>query len=126
MTGHQYDKGMYMLVGNANGGKSMLFKVVEAMLKVAAGERIEWDQEELLRIRGWAIESRVYAEDPARDFMPAVGQLTAYREPPGELLGCGVRVDAGVAEGDEIDVRISVHSGKCFCQVSTCIKRSPD
>ena len=78
--------------------------LVEAMLKVAAGERIEWDQEELLRIRGWAIESRIYAEDPARDFMPAVGRLTAYREPPGELLGCGVRVDAGVAEGDEIGV----------------------
>ena len=49
---------------------------------------------------GWAIEARVYAEDPARNFLPSIGRLVRYRPPDGQ----GVRLDAGVSEGAEISV----------------------
>jgi acetyl-CoA carboxylase biotin carboxylase subunit len=73
--------------------------LVHAQLAVAAGERLPWLQAEIGR-RGHAIECRVYAEDPSRDFLPQAGPLLVYREPRGP----GVRVDSGVREGGEVGV----------------------
>ena len=70
------------------------------MLRVAAGEKLPLTQNEV-EISGWAIETRLYAEDPYRDFLPATGRLSCYMEPPAEP---GVRVDTGVKEGDEIGI----------------------
>jgi propionyl-CoA carboxylase alpha chain len=71
--------------------------LVEWMIRIAAGERLPFSQEELA-INGWAIESRIYAEDPYRNFLPAIGRLSRYREP------AAARVDTGVREGGEISV----------------------
>ena len=74
--------------------------LVELMLRVAAGERLPFGQEGV-RLSGWAIEARIYAEDPFRGFLPSTGRLVRY-EPPPEVDG--VRVDTGVEEGGEISV----------------------
>ncbi len=73
--------------------------LVQAQLAVAGGAPLPWRQEELAQ-RGHAIECRVYAEDPARGFLPQAGPLLRYREPSGP----GVRVDAGVVEGGDVPV----------------------
>jgi acetyl-CoA carboxylase biotin carboxylase subunit len=73
--------------------------LVHAQLVVASGGRLPWAQESLIQ-RGHAIECRVYAEDPSRDYLPQAGRLLMYREPQGP----GVRVDAGVVEGGEVSV----------------------
>jgi acetyl/propionyl-CoA carboxylase alpha subunit len=68
--------------------------LVRAQVLVAAGERLPFRQEELSQ-SGHALECRIYAEDPARDFLPSTGVLQVYREPRGP----GIRVDSGVREG---------------------------
>jgi propionyl-CoA carboxylase alpha chain len=73
--------------------------LVELMIRVAAGEKLPLVQEDV-RLNGWAIEARVYAEDPARNFLPSIGRLVRYRPPEGD----GIRLDAGVSEGAEISV----------------------
>ena len=73
--------------------------LVEKMIRVAAGEELGLTQDDIVA-EGWAVEARVYAEDPARGFLPSIGQLVRYREPAGD----GVRVDSGVAEGGEISM----------------------
>ncbi len=73
--------------------------LVELMIRVAAGERLPLTQEQVT-LTGSAIETRVYAEDPIRGFLPSTGRLTRYRPPSGE----GVRVDTGVYEGAEISI----------------------
>jgi propionyl-CoA carboxylase alpha chain len=73
--------------------------LVEWMIRVAAGEKLPWKQSEI-PLEGHAIEARVYAEDPARGFLPSIGRLVRYAEPAGE----GVRVDSGVYEGAEIGI----------------------
>ncbi|MFT4182346.1 MAG: acetyl/propionyl/methylcrotonyl-CoA carboxylase subunit alpha [Rhizobium sp.] len=70
--------------------------LVEWQLRVASGERLPKTQGELT-INGWAFEARIYAEDPARGFLPATGTLAHLRFPEGD-----VRIDAGVREGDRI------------------------
>ena len=74
--------------------------LVEEMLRVAAGERLRLTQAEV-RLDGWAIEARIYAEDPERGFLPSSGRLVRLAPPP---AGNGVRVDTGVVEGSEISV----------------------
>ncbi len=74
--------------------------LVEEMIRIAAGERLRFVQEDVRR-DGWAIEARVYAEDPSRGFLPSIGRLSRYR-PPQE--GDGIRIDAGVVEGGEISM----------------------
>ncbi|HEV2079532.1 MAG TPA: biotin/lipoyl-containing protein, partial [Allosphingosinicella sp.] len=69
--------------------------LVEWQLRVASGEPLPLRQEEL-RIDGWAMEARLYAEDPAHEFLPSVGRLDHFE------LGRGVRIDTGVEEGDRI------------------------
>ena len=73
--------------------------LVEMMIRVAAGEKLALAQNDVT-LTGWAVESRVYAEDPFRNFMPSIGRLSGYREPEGE----GVRVDSGVYEGGEVSM----------------------
>ncbi|MEO0485801.1 MAG: acetyl/propionyl/methylcrotonyl-CoA carboxylase subunit alpha [Pseudomonadota bacterium] len=93
--------------------------LVEQMIRVAAGEELSLKQDEL-KMEGWAIENRLYAEDPYRNFLPSIGRLTRYR-PPAEVASgpmadagtwhedapvaeTGVRNDTGVFEGGEISM----------------------
>jgi propionyl-CoA carboxylase alpha chain len=78
--------------------------LVEQMIRSAYGERLPFAQKDL-KIKGWAVESRIYAEDPYRGFLPSIGRLVRY-DPPreGEVAGAIVRNDAGVREGDEISM----------------------
>ena len=73
--------------------------LVELMIRVAAGEPLPLGQKDV-QLKGWAIEARIYAEDPRRNFLPSIGRLVRYMPPAGE----GLRLDAGVAEGTEISV----------------------
>ncbi len=78
--------------------------LVEQMIRVAAGEPLGLAQDEVA-INGWAIESRIYAEDPYRKFLPSIGRLAHYQPPvEGEHDGYSVRNDTGVREGDEISM----------------------
>ncbi len=78
--------------------------LVEQMIRVAAGEPLKLKQSDV-ELSGWAVESRVYAEDPYRNFAPSIGRLVRYRPPPeGVRDGVTVRVDTGVAEGGEISL----------------------
>jgi propionyl-CoA carboxylase alpha chain len=74
--------------------------LVEQMIRVAAGEKLAFGQDDV-KLDGWAVETRVYAEDPFRNFMPSIGRLSRYR-PPAETDD--VRVDTGVFEGGEISM----------------------
>ncbi len=87
--------------------------LVEQMIRVAAGEKLAFTQDDI-KIDGWAIENRVYAEDPYRGFLPSTGRLVRYQPPvpgwedDGEGVGRrglgGVRVDDGVYEGGEVSM----------------------
>jgi propionyl-CoA carboxylase alpha chain len=93
--------------------------LVEQMIRVAAGEKLPFQQSDL-KINGWAIENRLYAEDPYRNFLPSIGRLTRYRPPvevmAGPMAAAGtwhgeaaqgetaVRNDTGVYEGGEISM----------------------
>ncbi len=78
--------------------------LVEQMIRVAAGEPLPFTQSQL-GINGWAIESRVYAEDPVRNFLPSIGRLVRYQPPAeGTHDGLTVRNDTGVYEGGEISL----------------------
>jgi propionyl-CoA carboxylase alpha chain len=74
--------------------------LVELMVRVAAGKSLPFGQADV-KLNGWAIEARVYAEDPYRGFLPSIGRLVRYRQPPATD---GVRIDAGVYEGSEISM----------------------
>jgi propionyl-CoA carboxylase alpha chain len=79
--------------------------LVEQMIRSARGEKLAFEQKDLA-INGWAIESRIYAEDPYRGFLPSIGRLVRYEQPqegPHED-GYVVRNDSGVREGDEISM----------------------
>jgi propionyl-CoA carboxylase alpha chain len=78
--------------------------LVELMIRVAAGEPLPFGQEDVT-LNGWAIENRVYAEDPYRGFLPSTGRLIRYRPPP-ESRGAErvVRIDDGVFEGGEVSM----------------------
>ena len=78
--------------------------LVEQMIRVAAGERLQIRQSDV-QLKGWAVESRIYAEDPFRNFLPSIGRLTRYQPPQeGPLNGGTVRNDTGVFEGAEISM----------------------
>ena len=78
--------------------------LVEQMIRVAAGEKLKLSQKNVT-LTGWSVESRVYAEDPFRNFLPSVGRLVKYR-PPAEIRAedITVRNDTGVQEGGEISI----------------------
>ncbi|MBN7786325.1 acetyl/propionyl/methylcrotonyl-CoA carboxylase subunit alpha [Ponticoccus gilvus] len=78
--------------------------LVEQMIRIANGEPLSITQDDV-KIDGWAIENRLYAEDPYRNFLPSIGRLTRYRPPAEGELGEGVvRNDTGVYEGGEISM----------------------
>ena len=78
--------------------------LVEQMIRSAAGETMAFGQDDL-KINGWAIESRIYAEDPYRGFLPSIGRLVRYEQPEeGDQGDYTVRNDTGVREGDEISM----------------------
>src|SRR6202140_1377258 len=78
--------------------------LVEQMIRVAAGEKLALQQSDI-KLSGWAVESRIYAEDPYRNFAPSIGRLVRYR-PPAEGVhdGVTIRNDTGVTEGGEISL----------------------
>lgn len=73
--------------------------LVELMIRIAAGERLEIAQSDVA-LNGWSLEARIYAEDPQRSFLPSCGRLVRYRPPHGD----DVRLDTGVREGGEIPI----------------------
>ena len=85
--------------------------LVEQMIRVAAGEKLTIAQKDV-KPEGWAVEARVYAEDPFRDFLPSTGRLVRYR-PPEE--SDHVRVDTGVREGGEISMFYDPMVAKLIC-----------
>jgi propionyl-CoA carboxylase alpha chain len=73
-------------------------------IRVAAGEKLPFSQDDVT-LDGWAVESRLYAEDPYRNFLPSIGRLTRYRPPQeGKIDGITIRNDTGVSEGSEISM----------------------
>jgi propionyl-CoA carboxylase alpha chain len=74
--------------------------LVEQMIRVAAAEKLSFSQEDI-KLKGWAIESRICAEDPSRGFLPSSGRILDYQEPP---KSANVRVDSGVDSGGEVSM----------------------
>ena len=74
--------------------------LVELMIRVAYGEKLPLTQDDV-KLTGWALESRVYAEDPFRNFLPSIGRLAHYEPPPESST---VRVDTGIEEGSEVSM----------------------
>ena len=72
--------------------------LVEKMITIAAGEPLNLEQDKITT-SGWALESRIYAEDPYREFMPSIGRLTKYRTPQSSM---NIRIDTGIREGSEV------------------------
>jgi propionyl-CoA carboxylase alpha chain len=78
--------------------------LVEQMIRIAAGEKLAIKQSDV-KLNGWAVESRLYAEDPYRNFLPSIGRLTRYRPPEeGQFGNVVIRNDTGVTEGSEISM----------------------
>src|SRR5262249_55760562 len=78
--------------------------LVEQMIRVAAGEKLKLKQTDVT-FSGWAVETRIYAEDPGRNFLPSVGRLVRYRPPANPLEpGATARIDTGVYQGGEISL----------------------
>jgi propionyl-CoA carboxylase alpha chain len=78
--------------------------LVEQMIHIAAGEELAIKQADV-KLNGWAVESRLYAEDPYRNFLPSIGRLTRYRPPAEGPVGKAIiRNDTGVTEGSEISM----------------------
>jgi propionyl-CoA carboxylase alpha chain len=93
--------------------------IVEEMIRIAAGEPMRIAQP-AVKWRGWAIESRVYAEDPSHDFLPSTGRLVTYRPPAeGTNAGITVRNDTGVVEGDAISIFYDPLIAKLVTHAST-------
>ena len=88
--------------------------LVAAQLRVASGERLPWRQDEIVQ-RGAAIECRIYAEDPAKKFMPSPGRITRLVCPHGP----GLRLESGVAEGVEVSVHYDPLLAKLITRGST-------
>ena len=87
--------------------------LVEQMIRIAANQKLPMKQEDI-KFHGWAVESRVYAEDP-ENFLPSIGRLSKYREPISLTDKNEVRCDSGVVEGSEI----SIYYDPLICKLST-------
>jgi len=86
--------------------------LVEQMIRIAAGETLGLEQKNV-KLDGWAVEARIYAEDPLRGFLPSIGRLGRYR-PPAE--SDGVRIDSGVEEGSEVTMFYDPMIAKLICR----------
>ena len=87
------------------------YDLVELMIRIAAGEKLQLTQKDV-KLTGSAIEARLYAEDPRRNFLPSVGRLTRYLPPQGD----GIRIDSGVEEGAEISIYYDPMIAKLIAQ----------
>ncbi len=76
------------------------YDLVEQMIKIAAGEKLSFTQEDV-KLTGWAIESRICAEDPSRGFLPSSGRILDYKVPP---KNPNIRIDSGVGQGGEVSM----------------------
>lgn len=85
--------------------------IVEEMIRIAAGQKLRYKQSDI-RLEGWAVESRVYAEDPTRNFMPSIGRLYRYHAPDESH---NVRCDTGIEDGSEI----SAFYDPLICKLAT-------
>ncbi len=93
--------------------------LVEQMIRVAVGEALAIKQTDV-KLKGWAVESRVYAEDPTRNFLPSTGRLVKYRPPTESLVdGVSVRNDTGVFEGGEISIHYDPMIAKLCTHAAT-------
>ncbi len=93
--------------------------LVEQMIRVAAGEKLPFKQSGI-KLNGWAVETRVYAEDPFRNFLPSIGRLVRYRPPEEQVKdGVTVRNDTGVFEGGEISMFYDPMIAKLVTHAST-------
>ncbi len=96
--------------------------LVEQMIRVAAGEPLAFKQSDI-KLSGWAVESRIYAEDPYRNFAPSIGRLVRYRPPAeGTHHGVTVRNDTGVTEGGEISLYYDPMIAKLVTHAKTRIE----
>lgn len=77
--------------------------LVEEMIRVASGEKLRYQQSDI-KVKGWAMESRLYSEDPENEFMPSIGRLSWFRPPASVQTDPNVRLDTGVGEGDAISM----------------------
>ena len=91
------------------------FDLVEWQLRVAAGETLPATQN-AIRITGHAVEARIYAEDPARDFAPSIGRLALFRPPEPSTH---VRIDTGYASGDRVSIHYDAMLAKLICHGAT-------
>lgn len=85
--------------------------LVEQMIRIAAGKKLPLRQQDV-ELNGWAIETRVYAENPFRGFLPSIGRLVRFIGP---AENANVRLDTGVAEGDEISIHYDPMIAKLIC-----------
>jgi propionyl-CoA carboxylase alpha chain len=93
--------------------------LVEQMIRVAAGEELSIKQSDV-KLNGWAVESRIYAEDPTRNFLPSIGRLVRYRPPAEQTRDAfTVRNDTGVYEGGEIPIYYDPMIAKLVTHAST-------
>ena len=96
--------------------------LVEQMIRSAYGEKLALTQDDV-KLNGWAVESRVYAEDPTRGFLPSTGRLVKYRPPAeGKFEGVTVRNDTGVYEGGEISIYYDPMIAKLVTHASDRLK----
>ena len=115
--------------------------LVEQMIRVAAGETLGYSQADVATPKGWAFESRVYAEDPLRNFLPSIGTLSRYQPPKLEQLlradeasgaegAAGaiaeVRVDDGVVEGGEVSIRYDPMIAKLVTRLRSRARAAAD
>ncbi len=89
--------------------------LVECMIRVAANERLDLKQS-AITTAGWAVEARIYAEDPSRNFLPSTGRLIRYRPP---TQSTSVRIDTGVDEGGEISIHYDPMIAKLIVHQNT-------
>jgi propionyl-CoA carboxylase alpha chain len=89
--------------------------LVEQMIRIAAGEKLPFTQDDI-KINGWAFESRIYAEDPTRGFLPSTGRVTKYEEPEAKP---GTLVDTSIYEGGEVSMFYDPMIGKYCTHAAT-------
>ena len=84
--------------------------MVREQISIAAGNKISFEQNDIA-INGYALECRIYAEDPENNFLPSTGKILHYKEPN----GIGVRVDSGFASDSEISIHYDPMIAKLIC-----------
>ena len=95
--------------------------LVEQMINCADGKKLNLKQEDIF-LKGWSVESRIYAEDPLKDFLPSIGRIIEYHEPQQTSLNEVVRNDTGVSSGSDISIFYDPMISKLAVHASTRLK----